>query len=143
MPLGFDQSKVLWEHLRTAGLVNAHGKVQDTLRKALKNGTLTLPEPFAAQLPQVKEILRKLAGRLEIKNADERKQVKTRQAVLQGEDFKALWERIKYKDHVPRPVRQRGLARDLYPGDQSPELRYHQDAPAMAQGRSSPSGAPG
>ena len=96
-PLGFEQSKVLWEHLKTAGLVNAQGKVQDALRQQLKNGTLTLPEPFAAQLPQVKEILRKQAGRLEIKNADERKQVNTRQAVLQGEDFKALWERIKYK----------------------------------------------
>jgi hypothetical protein len=96
-PLGFDQSKALWEHLKTAGLVNAQGKVQDALRKALKDGTLTLPEPFAAQLPQVKEILRKLAGRLEIKNADERKQVKSRQAVLQGADFKALWERIKHK----------------------------------------------
>jgi type III restriction enzyme len=45
----------------------------------------------------VKEILRKLAGRLEIKNADERKQVKTRQAVLNGTEFKALWERIKHK----------------------------------------------
>ena len=97
VPLGFEQSKVLWEHLKTAGLVNTQGKVQDTLRQQLKDGTLTLPEPFAAQLPQVKEILRKLAGRLEIRNADERKQVKTRQAVLQGEDFKALWERIKYK----------------------------------------------
>ena len=96
-PLGFDQSKVLWEHLKTAGLVNAQGKVQDTLRKVLKDGTLTLPEPFTAQLPQVKEILRKLAGRLEIKNADERKQVKSRQAVLQGADFKALWDRIKHK----------------------------------------------
>ncbi len=96
-PLGFEQSKVLWEHLRAAGLVNAQGKVQDTLRQKLKEGTLTLPEPFAAQLPQVKEILRKLAGRLEIKNADERKQVKTRQAVLQGADFKALWDRIKHK----------------------------------------------
>ncbi len=96
-PLGFDQSKVLWEHLKTAGLVNAQGKVQDALRTALKDGTLTLPEPFAAQLPQVKEILRKLAGRLEIKNADERKQVKTRQAVLQSAEFKALWDRIKHK----------------------------------------------
>jgi type III restriction enzyme len=96
-PLGFDQSKVLWEHLKTAGLVNAQGKVQDSLRKALKDGTLTLPEPFAAQLAQVKEILRKLAGRLEIKNADERRQVKSRQAVLQGADFKALWDRIKHK----------------------------------------------
>ena len=57
-PLGFDQSKVLWEHLQAAGLVNAQGKVQDALRKALKDGTLNLPEPFAAQLPQVQEILR-------------------------------------------------------------------------------------
>ena len=96
-PLGFDQSRVLWEHLKTAGLVNAQGKVQDVLRTALKNGTLTLPEPFAAQLPQVKEILRKLAGRLEIKDAEKREQVKTRQAVLHSEEFKALWDRIKHK----------------------------------------------
>jgi type III restriction enzyme len=96
-PLGFDQSKVLWGHLREAGYVNAQGKVQDALRTALKDGTLTLPPEFAAQLPQVKEILRKLAGRLEIKNADERKQVKTRQAVLHSAEFKALWDRIKHR----------------------------------------------
>jgi type III restriction enzyme len=96
-PLGIDQSKLLWESLRTSGFVNAQGKVQDALRKALKHDTLTLPEPFAAQLPQVKEILRKLAGRLEIKNADERRQVRSRQAVLHGADFKALWDRIKHK----------------------------------------------
>lgn len=96
-PLGFEQSKVLWEHLKTAGLVDARGKVQDALREKLKDGTLTLPEPFAAQLPQVQEILRKLAGRLEIRNADERKPVRTRQAVLESEEFKALWNRIKHK----------------------------------------------
>ena len=96
-PLGIEQSKLLWGSLKTAGFVNAQGKVQDALRTALKNDTLTLPEPFSAYLPQVKEILRKLAGRLEIKNADERRQVKSRQAVLQGADFKALWDRIKHK----------------------------------------------
>ena len=96
-PLGFDQSRMLWEHLKSAGLVNGQGKVQESLRKALKDGTLTLPEPFTAQLPQVKEILRKLAGRLEIKNADDRKPVKTREAVLNGTEFKALWDRIKHK----------------------------------------------
>lgn len=96
-PLGIDQSKLLWESLRTSGFVNAQGKVQDALRKALKHDTLTLPESFASHLPQVKEILRKLAGRLEIKNADERRQVRSRQAVLHGADFKALWDRIKHK----------------------------------------------
>jgi type III restriction enzyme len=52
--------------------------------------TLQLPESFQAQLPQVKEVLRKLAGKLDIKNADERRPVRTRQAVLQSEEFQAL-----------------------------------------------------
>jgi type III restriction enzyme len=85
-----ERSKQLWEYLKTEKFLNAQGKVQDALRTALKNDTFTLPEPFTAQLPQVKDILRKLAGRLEIKNADERRQVKSRQAVLHGADFKAL-----------------------------------------------------
>lgn len=36
-------------------------------------------------------------GCLEIKNADERRQVLTRQAVLHSPEFKELWERIKHK----------------------------------------------
>jgi type III restriction enzyme len=96
-PLGFENSKTLWSHLRDSGLIDNRGKVQDNLRKHLKEGTLTLPEPFVNQESQVKEILRKLAGRLEIKNADEKKQVKTRQTVLHSEEFRALWDRIKHK----------------------------------------------
>ena len=42
-------------------------------------------------------MLTKLAGRLEIKNADERRKVRTRQAVLHSPEFKALWDRIKHK----------------------------------------------
>ncbi|MFH0727764.1 MAG: DEAD/DEAH box helicase family protein [Pseudomonadota bacterium] len=97
VPMGMDRSKALWEHLRTAGYINAKGKVQDLLRKALKDNSLIVPESFTAQQPQIKEVLRKLAGRLEIKNADGRKPVPTRQAVLRSEEFKALWDRIKHK----------------------------------------------
>lgn len=96
-PLGFEGSQAIWKHLRTAGYVDAKGKVQDELRKALKEGKLVLPEKFAPQLPQIVEILKKLAGRLEIKNADDRVPIKTRQAVLESEGFRALWERIKHK----------------------------------------------
>lgn len=95
--MGVEQSKTLWAYLLDAGYVDAKGKVQDALKKALKDGTLTVPEPFTTQLPQIKEALRKLAGKLEIKNADERKQVRTRQAVLHSDEFKALWDRIKHK----------------------------------------------
>jgi type III restriction enzyme len=95
--LGVPQSEAIWAHLKDAGYVDAKGKVQDQLRKALKDGTLQLPEPFQAQLPQVKEVLRKLVGKLDIKNADERRAIRTRQAVLHSEEFQALWDRIKHK----------------------------------------------
>ena len=95
--LGVEKSEAIWTHLKDAGHVDVKGKVQDTLRQALKDGTLQLPEQFQAQFPQIKEMLRKLAGKLDIKNADERRPVKTRQAVLHSEEFKALWDRIKHK----------------------------------------------
>jgi type III restriction enzyme len=95
--LGVAKSEAIWTYLREAGHVDVRGKVQDTLRQALKDGKLQLPEEFKAQLPQVTEMLRKLAGKLDIKNADERRPVKTRQTILHGEEFKGLWDRIKHK----------------------------------------------
>ena len=44
-PLGVDQSKALWDHLRAAGHIDAKGKVQDSLKVALKDGKLALPGP--------------------------------------------------------------------------------------------------
>ncbi len=96
-PLGATASTKLWEHLKAAELIDAKGRVQDSLRAALKAGTLALPEEFAAQAGEINAILKKLAGRLDIKNADDRKVIKTREAVLQSPEFKALWERIKHK----------------------------------------------
>jgi type III restriction enzyme len=96
-PLGVKKSEAIWTYLKETGLVDANGKVQDTLRTALKDKTFTLPEEFASQKADVSELLKKLAGGLTVKNADERKQIKTRQAILQSADFKALWDRIKHK----------------------------------------------
>ncbi|MCZ7817485.1 type III restriction-modification system endonuclease [Pseudomonas aeruginosa] len=100
-PLGIEQSKALWEHLKAAGHIDAKGKVQDSLKTALKNGTLELPPEFDAQKAQIAEVLRKVSGRLDIKNADERRQVPLRKgkdgkAVYLSDEFKALWDRIKH-----------------------------------------------
>lgn len=96
-PLGFEQSKVLWEYLKARNYIDAKGKVQDSLRMALKNGVLLVPAEFEAQRMQIVEMLRKLSGKLEIKNADDRKTIRTRQAILNSPEFKALWDRIKHK----------------------------------------------
>lgn len=101
-PLGVDQSKALWDHLRAARHIDAKGKVQDSLMIALKDGKLALPDAFEPYRGQVAELLRKVTGRVEVKNRDDRETVPLRKgadgkAVTLSEDFKALWDRIKHK----------------------------------------------
>jgi len=97
LPLGVEKSEQVWTFLKENDFLDNKGKVQDSLRTALKENTLELPEEFAKQESGIKEILRKLAGKLDIRNADERVTVHTREAILESADFKALWDRIKHK----------------------------------------------
>ena len=94
---GVDASRKVWDHLKEKGYIDAKGKVQDALRADLKAGSVDLPEDVKAHADQINAALRKVAGSLNIKNADERKQVKLNKAVYLGEEFKQLWERIKYR----------------------------------------------
>lgn len=96
-PIGVKDSQAIWDYLKESTYIDGKGKVQDKLKQALKDGSFTVPDAYLNQKPQVAEILKKLAGKLEVKNADERKTVKTRQALLNSEEFKALWDRIKHK----------------------------------------------
>lgn len=95
--LGFEDSTAIHEYLKNADFIDAKGKVQDKLRTALKDGTLTVPDELAAHLPQIKEVLRKIAGKLDIKNADDRTAVRVRKEVLHSAEFQALWDRIKHR----------------------------------------------
>ncbi len=95
--MGVDLSKQLWEHLKDAGLIGGRGKVLDTLRKALKEGTLVLPDVFASAKQPIVNLLHKLAGKLDIKDANKRETVKLRREVFLDKDFEALWNRIKYR----------------------------------------------
>ena len=96
-PLGVNRSEKIWEILQGQNFIDSQGRIQNSLRTALMNNTLELPKDFSDQQKAIKAILRKLAGKLDIKNAEERVTVRTRRAVLESEEFQALWERIKYK----------------------------------------------
>lgn len=95
--LGIDQSRILWEHFQAIGYIDAKGKVQDSLKIALKDGTLSVPELLISQISPIAEILRKRVKGVEIKNADERRPVRHRKEILHSPEFNALWDRIKYK----------------------------------------------
>jgi type III restriction enzyme len=96
-PFGVTNSEGVWSYLLDNDLIDQKGKVQDILRTKLKDGTFELPDEYKDQLTQVKEILRKLAGKLDVKNADERNLIKVRKEVLYSPEFKDLWDRIKHK----------------------------------------------
>ena len=95
--LGFDASEVLWHHLKAQGYIDTTGQIQDSLRMALQEETLELHDDIAKQRGEIVKLLRRLAGRLEIKDADERRSVRPRQAVLHSPEFRGLWDRIKHK----------------------------------------------
>ena len=97
MPMGDERSRILWDHLKSSGYIDGKGKVQDALKRDLKSGMMNLPAGFEKQRAQIEEILRKLSGRLEIRNADERRQVRLRKEVYLSSEFSSLWERIKSK----------------------------------------------
>lgn len=68
----------------------------------LRGVRFTWKSTFEAQRGQIAEVLRKVSGRLEVKNADERKAAPLRKdkdgkAVYLSDEFKALWDRIKHQ----------------------------------------------
>ena len=95
--LGVEASTALLDHLKAEGHIDAQGRIQDSLRKALEEGTFAVPEAFTGQQAEIADVLRRRAGGLQIKDADERRTVRPRQAVLDSPAFRALWDRIKHK----------------------------------------------
>ncbi|EID7305252.1 DEAD/DEAH box helicase family protein [Escherichia coli] len=95
--LGAEASKQLWEHLQSEGHIDSKGKVQDSLKASLKNGTLALPEAFQPHTAQIVSVLKKISGNLNIKNRDDKAKVSLNKAVYLSPEFQALWDHIKYK----------------------------------------------
>ena len=95
--LGIEKSHAIWDHLLKTGYIDDRGKIQDALRIDIKENNVSLPDETEEIADQILRILKKLSGDLNIKNADDRTDVKLNKAVYLSEDFKQLWEKIKYK----------------------------------------------
>ncbi|AKB69163.1 type III restriction-modification system endonuclease [Methanosarcina mazei] len=95
--LGTEASAHIYDYLKAKGYIDTRGKVQDFLKSDLKSGKIDLPAEFSEQEGQIMSLLKKVASKLNIKNKDNRETLKLNKAVFLGEDFKQLWERIKYR----------------------------------------------
>lgn len=95
--LGAEPSEKIWAHLLNAGYIDKNSKVQDKLRTDIKANSVDLPYEFHDYSSQITATLKKVAGNLNIKNAADKGEVLLNKAIYLGEDFKQLWELIKYK----------------------------------------------
>lgn len=96
-PLGVETSEKIWMFLHKKEWLDHKGNIQDTLRTVLNTGTLEVPIDCSDYIDDITNILKKLAGKIDIKNADDRKPIHLNKEKFLGDDFKQLWDRIKYK----------------------------------------------
>ncbi len=64
--LGFGKSQFIFDFLQEKGYIDDSGRVEDSLREALRNDRLSLPEEVASTTRAVAALLRKLVGRFEV-----------------------------------------------------------------------------
>ena len=92
------ESRAVFDGLAGAGLIDDKGNAKPELRTALAQNAVplpvNLPEP-AAKL--IRDMLHRLARKVPVSDARNKQQVKLNLAVLEGHDFRTLWERISRK----------------------------------------------
>nr|WP_041412567.1 DEAD/DEAH box helicase family protein [Shewanella baltica] len=99
--LGARRSEEIYQHLADKGYIDKNGKIQDSLKADLADNTVSLPESVQQHSDAILATLAKVAKGLSIKKHEEKKTAKLREdngkQIVLGDDFKALWDRIKYK----------------------------------------------
>lgn len=96
--LGQDKSAQIHQHFIEMGYIQTNGKVQDSLKIALKEDQVDLGQEFDEGVEkQIIQVIKDIAGSLEIEDREERRDVKINKEVYLSEDFQALWDSIKYK----------------------------------------------
>lgn len=99
--LGAKKSEEIYQHLSDKGYIDKKGKILDSLKTDLVDNTVSLPESVQAHSDAILATLTKVAKGLSIKKHEEKKTATLREdngkQIVLGDDFKALWDRIKYK----------------------------------------------
>lgn len=99
--LGAKKSEEVYQHLADKGYIDKQGKIQDSLKNDLADNTVSLPDSVQEYSDAILATLTKVAKGLSIKKHEEKKTAALREdngkQIALGDDFKALWDRIKYK----------------------------------------------
>ncbi|QFG53544.1 type III restriction-modification system endonuclease [Chryseobacterium sp.] len=96
--LGHEKSKEIFDFFLLKGYINKTGKIQDLLKTDILENQVDLGQEFESHIKEqiLKEITR-TAGKINIKSSDDKITVKLNKHVFLSDEFKSLWDKIKFK----------------------------------------------
>ncbi|PWG59845.1 DEAD/DEAH box helicase family protein [Bifidobacterium catulorum] len=92
---GFDNSKAVYDHLASTGLITGKGEITETLKTAVEEDTLDLPDEFEPMRDQIEQVIAHKAEKLQIKDKSEEVEVQLNSDAVQSDAFRELWKRIR------------------------------------------------
>lgn len=95
--LGYEASKELWQNLYDRELIEKDGKITPKLKTLAAENLLELPDKFKMVKDKIRDIILNVGQKVKLYNGNNEVTVLLKKEELENEQFKALWEQIKYK----------------------------------------------
>lgn len=95
--LSYDDAQELLTHFEKTGYITSTGKIKDTMKNAVKTGTLDIPKKFEAAKKRFEQIISKADKKPPIRDASRDVVVRLKKQVTESPEFLELWQRIKQK----------------------------------------------
>ena len=95
--VSYEDAQELLTHLHAKGYTDKNGKIKDTLKNALKTGTVDLPKKFEAARERVESVIKGVDRRPPLRDASRDVTVRLKKQVTASPEFLELWDKIKQK----------------------------------------------
>ena len=92
-----DDAQELMQHFEKKGYVSKSGKIKDTMKNALRNGTLDLPKKFEAARKRLESVVKKADNKPPIWDDSKNVTVHLKKQAMLSPEFMELWSKIKQK----------------------------------------------
>mgnify|MGYP002772820302 FL=1 len=93
----YEDAHELMAHFESKGYITSSGKMKDTMKNALKNGTLDLPEKYEAARQRFESIITNADRKPPVRDASRDVVVRINKQVMISPEFLELWSKIKQK----------------------------------------------
>ena len=92
-----EEATELLEHFEQKGYITSTGKVKDTMKNALKTGTLDLPKKYESARERFEQIIANADRKPPVRDASRDVVVRLNKQVVLSPEFLELWSKIKQK----------------------------------------------